>query len=111
MYRMSTTLGRKASGRPYHRPRRRAHLGGKHDHFLYFVFFRRPFAISPKGFYIYIIDFRSRRIRRAKEIVKRAHRVESGSHYASMKWGRVVHPLFLLVRFHIDFFRSSNVYP
>jgi hypothetical protein len=108
-HRMSTTLGRGASGRPCHRPRRRAHLGRQARPFLIFRVFPPLLCDLAKGI-IYIVDFRSRRICRAEEIVKGPTR---------WKWiplcvhevGRVVHPLFLLVRYHIDFFRSSDVYP
>jgi hypothetical protein len=60
---------------------------------------------------INIVVFSSRCICKAKERDKRTHEVESGAHHPASLLGRMVPPLFLLMRLHIPFFYSTDVFP
>jgi hypothetical protein len=60
---------------------------------------------------IYIVGFMSRLFRRADERGKMAHEVEMESTTWLGSGIRVGHLGFLLVTFHVDFFRSYDVFP
>jgi hypothetical protein len=62
--------------------------------FVYFVFFHRPLAISPR--WSYIVSFRLWHIFGVEEISERAQKVEMGTHYAARNlivWHPSVHIL------------------
>jgi hypothetical protein len=57
---------------------------------------------------VYIVGFRSRRVRGAEVCNNWTHEGESGSHHMSQVLGRVVDPLFHLMTFFVDFFFSQS---